>query len=160
MKLYEIASEYDKLLDFDLESEDDVEAFKALMSEVKADFDVKAENICKLIRNIESDAEACKAEKMKLEKKQKVAENKAEALREYLAFNAKHILQQGEKRKIGIFTLGFRKCQPKLIVDTVEYVPDRFFKPVLDVAMLKAEVKDGKSYTGVRLEAGESFVIN
>ena len=55
-KLYDIAEEYETLLNFDMETEEDVMAFKELFNDIKENFDVKAENICKLIRNIDSDA--------------------------------------------------------------------------------------------------------
>ena len=159
-KLYDIAEEYETLLNFDMETEEDVMAFKELFNDIKENFDVKAENICKLIRNIESDASQLKEEKIKLEKKQMVLEHKAEAIRSYLALYAKQFLQDGEKRRVGLFTFGFRKNAPKLVVDATANIPDRFYKQVLDLQKLKDEVKKGASYTGVRLEAGESFIIN
>ena len=160
MKLYEIASQYDTLVNFDLETDGDIAAFRALMDDVQGEFDEKAESICKLIRSFQADADAFKAEKQRLEKKQKALENKAAALKEYLAFNARAILHQGERRRVGLFTIGFRKSPPKLVIDAGAAVPEEFYKREIDTARLKDAIKNGEEISGVRLESTESLSIN
>ena len=159
-KLYEIEGQFSKLVDFEINTDDDVQAFTELMKEVQGNFDVKAEAICKLIKNVRSDAEAFKAEKLSLEKKQKALENKAEALEKYLEYNARTFIQAGEKRKVGLFTLSFRKTPGKLFVDKEDGIPDAFFKKQIDISRLKDAVKSGSVFDGVRLESGETFIIS
>lgn len=84
MRLYEIESairEVALMVDEDgvLLPEADA-AFESLQVSKEAKF----ENIARLIRNVEAEAEAFKSEKERLATKQKVAENTAERLRSYL----------------------------------------------------------------------------
>lgn len=158
-KLYEISESFNTLVDFDMSTDDDVKAFSALMNEVQGAFEDKAENICKLIRNLQSEAEAFKAEKQRLEKKQKALENKADALKSYLEYNARQFLQQGEKRKVGLFTLSFRKTPGKLVYDDEAMIPVEFFKRSVDVAKLKDAVQSGNVIEGVRIETGDTLMI-
>jgi predicted DNA-binding protein YlxM (UPF0122 family) len=159
MKLYEIASQYETLIDFDMETDEDVQAFMALMGEIQDDFNVKAESICKLVKTFQAEAEAFKAEKLRLEKRQKALENKADALKNYLAFNAKEILTAGEKRTVGLFKIGFRKNPPKLVIDPDAIIPQDFYDWTPNTTALKQAIKDGEEIPGVRLESSESFVI-
>jgi hypothetical protein len=159
MKLYEIAEEYKGLIDMSIDTEDDVQAFRSLMDAVQGDFDAKAENYCKVIRSLEAEAEAIKAEKLYLEKRQKTAEKKAQACKEYFAFLAKQFLQDGEKKKVGIFSIGFKKNPPALVVEPWALITDYYYKKELDKAKLKDDVKNGVEIKGVRLEQGESFQI-
>lgn len=158
-KLYEISERFNTLVDFDMSTDDDVKAFSALMNEVQGEFEDKAENICKLIRNLQSEAEAFKAEKQRFEKKQKALENKADALKSYLEYNARQFLQQGEKRKVGLFTLSFRKTPGRLVYDDEAMIPGEFFKRSVDVAKLKDAVQSGKVIEGVRIETGDTLMI-
>ena len=158
-KLYEISESFNTLVDFDMSTDDDVKAFSALMNEVQGEFEDKAENICKLIRNLQSEAEAFKVEKQRLEKKQKALENKADALKAYLEYNARQFLQQGEKRKVGLFTLFFRKTPGRLVYDDEALIPVEFFKRSVDVAALKDAVRAGKVIDGVRIETGDTLMI-
>lgn len=158
-KLYEIAESFNTLVDFEMTTDEDVKAFTALMNEVQGEFEDKAENICKLIRNLQSEAEAFKVEKQRLEKKQKALENKADALKAYLEYNARQFLQQGEKRKVGLFTLFFRKTPGRLVYDDEALIPVEFFKRSVDVAALKDAVRAGKVIDGVRIETGDTLMI-
>ena len=54
------------------------------LAELNIAFDEKVENIALWIKNLLSEAEAIKQEKLKLGDRQKAAENKAESLKKYL----------------------------------------------------------------------------
>ena len=158
-KLYEIASQYDTLVNFDMETDGDIDAFLDLMDGVQDSFNEKAEAICKLIQSFKSEAEAFKSEKLRLEKKQSALESKASALKSYLEYNARMIMAKDEKRKVGLFTIGFKKNPEKLIVDDGASVPDEYMKKSVDVSRLKDAVKSGEVFPGVRLEQSESLTI-
>lgn len=55
------------------------------MDQLEMARDTKIENIALYIKNLTADAEALKAEKQSFAERQKAAENKAEALKRYLA---------------------------------------------------------------------------
>ncbi len=158
-KLYEIAESFNTLVDFEMTTDEDVKAFTALMNEVQGEFEDKAENICKLIKNVQAEADAFKAEKLRLEKKQRALENKADALKKYLEYNARQFMQAGEKRKAGLFTLSFRKTPGKLVYDDEALIPVEFFRRSVDVAALKDAVQSGKVIDGVRIETGDTLMI-
>ena len=84
MTLYEIQDNIRKAIEqgFDEETGEilDTNALEAL--EIQRD--EKIENIALFIKNLKAEAEAIKAEKMNLAKRQQTAENKAEWLKQYL----------------------------------------------------------------------------
>lgn len=81
MNLYEIEQEIMSCVDMETGEIVDVEKLDALVMER----DTKIENIALWVKNLEADAKAYKEEKDSFAQKQKVAENKARSLREYLS---------------------------------------------------------------------------
>ena len=161
-KMYEITADYDRLSNMDMETDGDVEAFLSLMKELEGTFDQKAENYCKLIRNLEADAEAYKVEKDRLAKKQKSIENRVEEIKKYLQYEASKIIETGTSRKVGLFTLAIRNNPEKLEVIDEAYIPDIFKKVYteLDKEMIKESLKIGTDVPGARLVSGTSLRIS
>lgn len=83
MKLYELTNELQDLIEM-LEEEPENEAIKETIATLLLDLDDKAEDYVHVIRQLEADAEAAKAEKLRLAKKQSAAENAAKRMRDYL----------------------------------------------------------------------------
>jgi len=161
-KMYEITADYDRLSSMDMETDGDVEAFLSLMKELEGTFDQKAENYCKLIRNLEADAEAYKVEKDRLAKKQKSIENRVDEIKKYLQYEASKIIETGTSRKVGLFTLAIRNNPEKLEVIDEAYIPDIFKKVYteLDKEMIKESLKIGTDVPGARLVSGTSLRIS
>ena len=161
-KMYEITADYDRLSSMDMETDGDVEAFLSLMKELEGTFDQKAENYCKLIRNLEADAEAYKVEKYRLAKKQKSIENRVEEIKKYLQYEASKIIETGTSRKVGLFTLAIRNNPEKLEVIDEAYIPDIFKKVYteLDKEIIKESLKIGTDVPGARLVSGTSLRIS
>ena len=161
-KMYEITADYDRLSSMDMETDGDVEAFLSLMKELEGTFDQKAENYCKLIRNLEADAEAYKAEKDRLAKKQKSIENRVGEIKKYLQYEASKIIETGTSRKVGLFTLAIRNNPEKLEVIDEAYIPDIFKKVYteIDKEMIKESLKIGTDVPGARLVRGTSLRIS
>lgn len=86
----------------------DVEAFEALHMERER----KAENMALWALQLESDAEAIRAEIARLQARQKSAERKAKSLRDYLA-----IVLNGEKMKTPLVTVSYRMSKGVEITD-------------------------------------------
>ena len=158
-KLYEISDQYATLSGFEINSDEDLAAFRELANGLDSNFDDKCENICKLIRNFESEAEGFKAEKLRLEKIQKSYENKAIALRKYLEFNARQILSEGESRKVGLFTLAIRKNQDSCNVFDETAIPDEYMVKKPNVSGIKEALKKGIAIDGAELVSGSSLTI-
>ena len=103
--------------------------------------DNKVENIALYIKNLESDAEQIKQEKMKLQKRQQVAENHAQYLKKYLAnFLQYHEINKFETPKCKV---SFRKSTTVEITD-LEKIPQEFIKPrkLTDNDVNKTDIKD------------------
>lgn len=87
MKLYEFAQQYNQLLDL-LDNEDvDFEVIADTIESIEEAFEEKAENIVKVIRQLQAEAKILKEEKERIAKLQKSKENQVERLREYLKYN-------------------------------------------------------------------------
>lgn len=158
-KLYEITNEYQTLCDMSLETDEDVRAFLDLMNGVKAEFDTKAENLVKLIRNIESEADAYKAEADALMKRARVEQNRADRIKDYLEREFRAI--GGGKRTVGLFTLAIQKNPPALDIVNEKAVPEEYciYERKIDKSKLKDALKDGAEIIGVSLVQRDSMRI-
>lgn len=130
-----------------------------LLDQLQMERDKKVENIACLIKNLKADAQALKAEKDAFQKRQKQAENKAEALSRYLmdALN-------GEKFTSNRCSVSFRHTQ-KVTLDegfTIYDIDTHFVRmkePELDKTAIKKALEDGTTIAGVHMEDGLSMTI-
>ena len=82
MKLYEIDSALEALVDPETGELLDYEQFSRLQMEREA----KIENTALYVKNLEAEAKAIKEEEARLSERRKAMENKAKRLREYIGF--------------------------------------------------------------------------
>ena len=162
IKLYEIMKQYEDLATFDMDTDEDVTAFRQLLSVVEGTFDEKAENYCKVIQSLEAESEAFKLEAEKLLKKEKSLNNRAKVMKEYLQFEASKIIEVGDKRKVGLFTLSMRQNPESLELFNPSLVPEKYKKmvEVIQNADIKKALQDGETIDGARLTRGTSFRIS
>ena len=109
----------------------------------------KIENIALWMKNLRAEAEAIKAEKLKLGKRQKNVEKNAEELKRYLD----HALC-GEKFRTSRVQISYWKSS-SVQIDKDAKLPDeylRFREPEPDKAALKKALKDGVEIEGAWLE--------
>ena len=162
MKLYEIMADYERLAEMDMESDGDVSAFMELLRDLEGTFDQKAENYCRLIRNLEADAEGYKAEKDRLARKQKQVENRIGEIKKYLQYEASKIIEAGTSRKVGTFTLSIRNNPEALEIDEGAYIPPEYTDTIIEMnkAAIKEALKNGEVIEGFRLTRGTSLRIS
>lgn len=162
MKLYEIMADYERLASMDMETEGDMTAFLELLKTLEGTFDQKVENYCKLIRNLEADAEGYKVEKERLAKKQKTVDNRIAEIKKYLKYEAGKIIEVGSSRKVGNFTLAIRNNPESLEIANESLIPEGFFetKRVLKTQDIKELLKNGETVEGARLVRGTSLRIS
>ena len=115
------------------------------------DIDTKIENICKVIRNLDANATAYKAEKDRLAAKEKAAKNGIERLKESVL---NYMLTVNKKKvEAGVFTVssGVSKSVEIIYEDMLD---EKFFIPQPDkvdkTAITKA-IKAGEEVSGARL---------
>lgn len=162
MTLYELTDEMRALLALMEEEQDDdeQEAIKAALECTVFDIGEKAEGYGQVIKQLEADAAAVKAEKTRLAKKQAALENNAARLREALK-NAMVLTGQSKiKTKLFSFSLSVRD---KAVLDfPVDQIPQDFWKvkdPEADMKEIEKYLKEGHEVYFAHMEQVESLTI-
>ncbi len=154
MKLYEITDAY---LSLD-EAEKTRDVIKVLDG-IKEEFDKKAENTVKVIRNFEADIQALRDEEKRLADKRRSLEKKKEDLKEYLYFN----MERMNVRKInaGIFDINIQKNPQsiKILDETTIPLKYKILTYKLDKNQLKDDIKNGVEIEGCELVQSEGIRI-
>lgn len=152
MKLYEIDQAILSCVDAETGEIIDAEKLDALQMEREA----KIENIALYIKDLKAEAEALKAEKMAFAERQKVAENKAESLKKYLAYAL-----GGQAFKSTRASVSFRMTESVEVADIWKldenYV--RYQEPLADKAAIKEAIKNGYTVKGAEIVKNTSVII-
>ena len=157
MTIYEID---EKILNcIDLETGEIIDIDK--LNELQLERDAKIENVACWIKELKAEAEAIKAEKLALAERQKVAENKAESLKKWLAYAL-----QGEKFKTAKCSVSFRKTESVEVTDEglsnlmKEHDELLTYKaPEPNKKAIKDALKDGLNVAGIQLVQNTSTII-
>lgn len=158
MTIYEINEQI--LNCIDLETGEIIDIDK--LNELELERDAKIENVACWIKELKAEAEAIKAEKLALAERQKVAENKAESLKKWLAYAL-----DGQKFKTPKCAISFRKSEA---VEVTEEGLENLMKcgkdelltyksPEPNKKAIKDALKDGLSVEGVQLVQNTSTII-
>lgn len=157
MKLYEIDEAIMSCIDE--ETGDIIDSEK--LDKLQMERDKKIENVACWIKELKAEAEAIKAEKQILANRQKVAENKAESLKKYLAYALD--CKKFSTAKCAVF---FRNTE------SVEITPEglealmkehdellTYKSPEPNKTAIKQAIKDGLNVAGVQLVQNVSTII-
>lgn len=154
-KLYDLVREIE-----DFEFEIDEETGEILnandLDNLELEKNEKIEQLCLWIKNLKSDAAAYKAEKDSFAKKQKAAENKAESIKNHIAY-----ILAGEKFKTDRVTVSYRKSEQVECLD-MSLVDDdylRFEEPELNKTKIKKALKEGIKVGGCMLVEKQNMQI-
>ena len=157
MTIYEINEEI--LNCIDLETGEIIDIDK--LNELQLEKDAKIENVACWIKELKAEAEAIKAEKQTLAERQKVAENKAESLKKWLAYAL-----DGQKFKTSKCSISYRKSES---VEVTEEGLNNLIKehdelltykaPEPNKTAIKQALKDGLSVQGVQLVQNTNTII-
>ena len=157
MTIYEIDKEILNCIDPETGEIIDIDK----LNELELERDAKIENVACWIKELKAEAEAIKAEKLALAERQKVAENKAESLKKWLAFAL-----NGEKFKTAKCSVSFRKSEVVGITDEglsnlmKEHDELLTYKaPEPNKTKIKQALKDGLNVEGVQLVQNTSTII-
>lgn len=118
--------------------------------------DTKVENICLLIKNLRSDAEAYRTEKKAFEQKIRAAENKAARLTAYVDY-----ILAGDKFKSSKVNVSYRKSEQIECLDLLAVDDDylRYKEPELDKKKIKDAIKAGIEVKGCQLVERQNLQI-
>jgi hypothetical protein len=119
----------------------------------------KLEDYCKVIRQFEADAEMLKAEKGRIEAKQKKAENAVARLKNAILLYMK--TTSTDKQKCGLFEI--KKGQSKAVNITDENLIPAEYKDAQPDKINKAEIRkallNGEQVTGAEIQINENISI-
>lgn len=160
-QLYAMTSQMAELAAM-LDTDDDgiKQAIQDTMGAIQGEFEVKADNIVMLRRNIEGDLLAIDSEIDRLTELKRIKNNSINQLGEYLRKNMEAADIKSIKRPL--FTITLAKGSERVIVDKEDDLPDDFtvvktsINP--DKAAIAARLKEIRTYNEAvrtRIEAGE-----
>lgn len=161
--LYELTNDYLQILSMLEDPELDPQTLADTMEGIEGEFEIKAENYAKVMKNLEGDILAIKTEIDRLTAKKKALENNIK--------NMKSTLQTAmettgkTKFKTELFSFGIRKNAPAVIIDEpyIENVPERFLKysdPTINRTAIKEAIQNGEDLEGLaHLEQSKSLMI-
>lgn len=156
--LYELTGQYLALMEIAEEADPDV--LRDTLEGINGEFEDKADNCAKVIRNLEGNVEAIKAEIERLEKKKKGWENSIQSIKKNLERSM--IITGKRKFKTLLFSFGIQKNTPSVSVKDESKVPAQFWKkqdPKLDRTSLKEFLKENGNTEYAELVQGESLRI-
>jgi type I site-specific restriction-modification system R (restriction) subunit len=165
MKLYEVANDYLALMQAIDEDEIPEEAIADTLEAIKGEIEIKADNIACLLKNIESDISAIKAEENRLAERRKAKEKSHERIKQYLSETLQKLgINKVETARNNI---AFRKSE------SVEIDADKFFswaqvhrddlltyaEPKPNKTEIKRALKDGAEIVGACLVNKQNIQI-
>jgi len=151
MKLYELAQNYAQLMEMAEEMESDalVDTLEALQDAIED----KAENIAKLIKNLEADAKAIKEEEQRLADRRRSIENKVNRLKEYLQQQLEIAGLQRVKRPT--ITVAIQNNPPSVEITDEKLIPSEYMipqTPKIDKKAILERLKNGETVPGCTLK--------
>jgi hypothetical protein len=161
--IYEITNDYLQIMAMLEDSDLDPQTLADTMEGIEGEFEIKAENYAKVMKNLEGDILAIKTEIDRLTAKKKALENNIK--------NMKSTLQTAmettgkTKFKTELFSFGIRKNAPAVVMDEpyIENVPERFLKysdPTINRSAIKEAIQNGEDLEGLaHLEQSSSLSI-
>ena len=156
MNLYELSLSFQEVQNMDL----DPEVMNDTLDSIGGTFENKAENMAKLIRNLESDRLAYKEEENRLKTKRQAVENKLEWLKTYLKDCMK--LTGKTKFKSGVFKFSIQKNPVSVNITNKKILPKDYLipqPPKVNNTTLKKALKDGIEVPGAELKQTEGLRI-
>lgn len=159
--LYELTGEYLQLLEMLTEEENlEEQAVKDTLEGIEGEFEIKAENYAKIIKELLAEADKFKKEKERLEARQNTYENRAKYLKEAL-FKTMQITGK-TKFKTDLFSFGIQKnggLRPLEIIPDMD-IPEEYLKKEPDGKLIREALEKGMELPFACLkERGQHLVI-
>lgn len=159
-KLYEISNRYRNIQELLENPQFPNKEINKAFDGIDEEFNVKVENIAKLIRSMKVDVEGIKNEIKRLQDRKSVLENKVEALNRYTYDQ----MNSMEKKKIQgkLFTLSIQKNPKQVIVRDSTLIPEKYLipqEPKIDKKLILQDIKIGMKVNGIDIKQNESLRI-
>lgn len=153
--LYELTGQYLEIYNMELDEETKLDTLDSI--DWETEYETKVENYIKVMKNIDADIEARKAEIKRLTELNKADEKKKEHLKDTLS--ASMNMTGHERVDTQLFKVSFRKSQAVEVDETV--LPEAYkvatWKP--DKKLLKEDLKNGLEIIGASLVERKNLSI-
>jgi hypothetical protein len=161
MKLYEIAPEYNDLMQLIEAGELTAEAAEDTLQAMNFAFEDKARSCVMIVRQLQADSAGISAEIDRLKKLQKSTDSSAESLLEYVKHEM--MFTHKEKLDLGIFKLSLRAATKAVSVLDESKIPSEYFRVIpeskaVDKVALASALKVG-DIEGAELVDGKRSLI-
>ena len=165
MKLYEIANDYLALLEAIESGEIPEECISDTLEAIKGEIDVKADNIACMLKSLEADVNAFKAEENRLKERREQKERAYERLKMYLSDML--IRVNVGRVETARNVISFRKSEavevePSFIEWAQKNRDDllKYGKPTANLTSIKTAIKGGDVIEGATLVTRQNIQIN
>ena len=161
--IYELTQDYLRLLEMAEDPELDPEVIADTFEGIEGELEIKAENYAKVMKNLEGDIAALKAEEERLAKKRKAIENNIKRMKGTLQEAME--LTGKTKFKTDLFSFGIQKNAPSVVIDAADIrdIPEDYLKfkePEVDKTAIKNAINAGVNFEGLaHLEVSQSLRI-
>ena len=161
--LYQITNDYLQLMQMMEDPELDPQTLADTMEGIEGELEVKAEGYAKVLKNLEADVVAIKAEVDRLSERKKTIENNIKRMKESLQYAMEATGKT--KFKTELFSFSVRNNVPKVVMDEpyIENVPERFLKykdPEINRTAIKDAIQNGEDLEGLaHLEVSKGLII-
>ena len=161
--IYELTQDYLRLLEMAEDPELDPEVIADTFEAIDGELEIKAENYAKVMKNLEGDIAALKAEEERLSKKRKAIENNIKRMK--LALQEAMEITGKTKFKTELFGFSIQKNAPSVVIDAADIrdIPEEYLKfkePEIDKTAIKNAINAGVDFEGLaHLEVSQSLRI-
>ncbi len=166
MKLYELTNDYLAFLEAIDNDEIPEEAIADTLEAITGEIEVKADNIACILKSLEAEVAAIKAEEVKLAQRRKAKENLHERVKKYLSdtllFAGIDNIETARNR------ITFRKSESVEVADTSAFIlwaqSNRddlltYGAPTVNKTAIKKALKDGAEIVGAELRIKNNIQI-
>lgn len=163
MTLYELTDEYRTLLELAEDPEVDPETLADTFEALGGEIEYKADGYARVMKQLEADAAALKAEEKRLCVRRTVCENNMKRMKQ--ALQSAMEATGKTKFKTDLFSFGIQKNPAAVVIDEqyIENIPEEYLipqDPKIDKQKMKDDLKAGKDLSGIcHLEQSESLRI-
>ena len=162
MKLYEIANNYQQVLQLAEAGDLDEQTVKDTLESISGEFADKARNCMMIVRQLESDSGGIKAEIDRLKSLQDQADKVVESLKNYIKFGMETV--GSDKLDLGLFKLTLKAPSKAVEIADESVLPEDYFVIVPetkrpDKSLISKALKDGFDVPGAKLVDGKRALL-
>jgi len=160
IKLYEIASDYQKAFDDMVEMDLPEDVVSDSLAALKGELVEKGRAVGAYVLNLQAQVDIYKAHEAKIAAKRKTAENSLNWLKNYLKFNMEKAGITKIEGKDGLFSVKLTKPRESVVIDDLNKIPEDYIRTTIapDKTLIKKAIKDGFNVIGAHLGEGNSGI--